>query len=84
MLAEQFDGGVVEGDCSAAPRFGLFLDDVSAGIVDRRVDDELVPIEAQPVASQTREFASSQTGSRCEFENRGEQFVAFVGGGEQA
>ena len=84
MLSELFDGGLVEADCSAAPRFGLFLDDDSAGIVDRRVDDELVAVEVQPVASQTRQLTSSQTSGRCELEHRGEHFVVLRGRGEQA
>jgi hypothetical protein len=66
VLSEEIDGGLVEADCTAAPRLGLLLDDDSAGIVDRSVDDEFLPVEVQPVASHTRQLTASQTGGRCE------------------
>ena len=78
MLSESVDGGLVEADCSATPRFGLLLNDDSAGIVDRGVDYQLVPIEVQSIASQAREFASPEAGGRSKFEDRRKHFVVFV------
>jgi hypothetical protein len=43
-----------------------------------------MPVEVQSVASQARELVSSQTSGCCEFEHWREQFVVFVGRGEQA
>ena len=84
MVSEQLHGCVVEADDAAAPRFGLLLDDdAAAGVVDRVVDDEFVPVEAQAVPSEAGEFAAPQARCRTELEHRSKDLVVLVGGVEE-